>query len=56
MEYDPLLVGYVRVSTREQNEEMQIFALTQAGVHPDNIHIDKGVSGRAKREWRAQAS
>lgn len=46
--YDPTLVGYVRVSTREQNEDMQIFALTQAGVHPDHIHIDKGVSGRAK--------
>lgn len=46
--FDPLLVGYVRVSTREQNEEMQIHALTQAGVHPDNIHTDKGVSGRAK--------
>lgn len=46
--YDPTLIGYVRVSTREQNEEMQIHALTQSGVHPDNIHIDKGVSGRAK--------
>lgn len=46
--YDPLLVGYVRVSTREQNEEMQTHALLQAGVHPDNIYIDKGVSGRAK--------
>lgn len=46
--YDPSLVGYVRVSTREQNEEMQIHALTQAGVDPANIHIDKGISGRAK--------
>ncbi len=46
--YDPKLVGYVRVSTREQNEDMQIFALTHAGVHPDHIHVDKGVSGRAK--------
>lgn len=46
--FDPMLIGYVRVSTREQNEEMQIHALIQGGVHPDNIHIDKGVSGRAK--------
>lgn len=45
---DTNLIGYVRVSTREQNEDMQIHALIQAGVHPDNIHIDKGVSGRAK--------
>ena len=30
--YDPMLIGYVRVSTREQNEEMQTFALAQAGV------------------------
>ncbi len=46
--YDPLLVGYVRVSTEDQTADMQIHALTSAGVHPDNIHIDKGVSGRAK--------
>lgn len=43
-----MLIGYVRVSTREQNEEMQIHALTQAGVNPKNIFVDKGVSGRAK--------
>jgi DNA invertase Pin-like site-specific DNA recombinase len=46
--YDPSLVGYVRVSTREQNEEMQIHALIQSGVDPGNIYIDKGISGRAK--------
>tara|TARA_R110000868_G_scaffold91230_5_gene253064 strand:+ start:342 stop:935 length:594 start_codon:yes stop_codon:yes gene_type:complete len=43
-----MLIGYVRVSTREQNEEMQTFALAQAGVNPNRIFIDKGVSGRAK--------
>lgn len=42
------LIGYVRVSTREQNEEMQIHALTQSGVDPSRIFVDKGVSGRAK--------
>lgn len=46
--FDPLLIGYVRVSTREQNEEMQIHALTQSGVDPNRIFVDKGVSGRAK--------
>jgi serine recombinase len=45
--YDPLLVGYVRVSTEEQNEEMQVHALARAGVHPENIYVDKGVSGAA---------
>lgn len=42
-----MLVGYVRVSTEEQNEELQVHALARAGVHPDNIHVDKGVSGAA---------
>lgn len=46
--YDPMMIGYVRVSTREQNEEMQVHALTQAGVDPNRIFMDKGVSGRAK--------
>ncbi len=45
--YDPSLVGYVRVSTEEQNEEMQVHALARAGVHPENIYVDKGVSGAA---------
>lgn len=46
--YDPMMIGYVRVSTREQNEEMQVHALTMAGVDPNRIFRDKGVSGRAK--------
>lgn len=44
-----MLIGYVRVSTREQNEEMQIHALKMAGVDPVHIYVDKGVSGRAKK-------
>lgn len=33
--------GYVRVSSREQNEDRQIIALREAGVKPDNIFMDK---------------
>ena len=34
--------GYARVSTREQNENRQIEALTKFGVPEQNIIIDKG--------------
>jgi DNA invertase Pin-like site-specific DNA recombinase len=36
----PRLVGYARVSTDEQNLDMQISALVNAGVHPENIHSE----------------
>lgn len=49
IEYDPTLIGYVRVSTEEQNADMQEHALIRRGVHPDNIHADIGVSGVAAR-------
>lgn len=39
------IYGYARVSTREQNEERQIIALTEAGVPKKNIYIDK-LSGK----------
>ncbi len=42
------LVGYARVSTQEQNLDMQIEALKAAGVKDDNIHTEK-VSGASKR-------
>lgn len=42
------LVGYVRVSTEEQNPDMQIEALRRHGVHPDRIFVEK-VSGVATR-------
>ena len=36
-----MLLGYVRVSTIEQNEERQVRALLEAGVEADAIYIDK---------------
>lgn len=47
-DFDPQLVGYIRVSTDEQNDEMQRYALIRSGVNPENIHADIGVSGAAK--------
>ena len=35
------IYGYVRVSTYEQNEDRQIFALRELGVLDKNIYIDK---------------
>ena len=33
--------GYARVSTKEQNEQRQIIALTQFGLEEKNIYVDK---------------
>jgi len=33
--------GYVRVSTREQNEDRQVVAMQDFGVHDSNIFLDK---------------
>ena len=33
--------GYVRVSTKEQNEDRQMIAMHQFGVLPDKIYLDK---------------
>ena len=33
--------GYARVSTREQNEQRQIIALTQFGLSEKSIYVDK---------------
>lgn len=43
------LVGYARVSTLEQNLDMQVQALERAGVHPDDIHVEKVSAVDAKR-------
>lgn len=45
---DPRLVGYARVSTEDQNLDLQIKALKNAGVRDDNLHIEK-VSAVARR-------
>lgn len=42
------LVGYARVSTVEQNLDMQIEALTKIGVEPRHLHVEK-ISASAKR-------
>lgn len=43
------LVAYGRVSTEDQSADMQVQAFLKAGVHPDNIHLDEGVSGVAEK-------
>lgn len=35
------IYGYIRVSSRDQNEERQLIALKEAGVHEGNIYLDK---------------
>jgi DNA invertase Pin-like site-specific DNA recombinase len=35
------IYGYVRVSTKEQNEERQLIAMGEAGVPRENIYMDK---------------
>ena len=35
------IYGYVRVSTKEQNEDRQLIAMTEFGVPNENIFIDK---------------
>ena len=39
------LYGYIRVSTREQNEDRQILALKELSIPEKNLFIDK-LSGK----------
>jgi len=44
------LIGYARVSTRQQSTDRQEVDLLAAGVRHDDLYIDRGVSGvRASR-------
>jgi DNA invertase Pin-like site-specific DNA recombinase len=44
------LIGYARVSTKQQNTDRQVADLISAGARRDDLYIDKGVSGaRASR-------
>lgn len=44
------LIGYARVSTADQSTDRQIADLLEAGVRPDDLYVDRGVSGsRATR-------
>src|SRR5699024_1339829 len=44
------LIGYARVSTREQDTDRQQQDLIKAGVRRDDLYVDHGVSGaRDKR-------
>ena len=40
------LIGYARVSTRQQDADRQVSDLLHAGVRRDDLYIDSGVSGR----------
>ena len=42
---DARTFGYVRVSTREQNEDRQMIAMEEFGVKPENIYLEK-LSGK----------
>ena len=35
------IYGYVRVSTREQNEDRQMIALQKVQIPADNIYVDR---------------
>ena len=39
------LIGYARVSTRQQDADRQVSDLLNAGVRRDDIYVDYGVSG-----------
>lgn len=47
----PRLVGYARVSTEDQKVDMQVNALVNAGVHPDNIwHENRSAAAKRRPE------
>lgn len=45
-----MLLGYIRVSTEEQNEERQTRALLEKGVEAEGLYIDKQSGKNADRQ------
>ena len=54
-ECDPLLIGYARVSTDDQNLDMQMDALIRAGVCRENIFAEK-ISGASLNRPELEAA
>ena len=52
---DPTLIGYARVSTKEQNLDMQTDAMKRIGVADENVYTDK-CSAVAKRRPGLEAA
>lgn len=48
-EPEPYKLGYARVSTEEQNLDMQIAALLKAGVKRENLYVEKVSTRKSKR-------
>lgn len=48
---EPRMVGYARVSTEDQNLDMQLTMLRQAGVRDDDLFMDKLSAVSAKRPY-----
>ncbi len=46
-----MIYGYVRVSTKEQNEDRQLIALKECNVPDNNIYIDKQSGKDFKRKY-----
>ena len=42
--------GYIRVSTREQNEQRQLIAMQEFGISGNRIYMDKQ-SGTSMQFW-----
>jgi DNA invertase Pin-like site-specific DNA recombinase len=49
------LIGYARVSTQDQKLDLQLDALSRAGVHADNIHTDQASGARVTRKGLVNA-
>jgi len=50
-----VLIGYARVSTEDQRLDLQLSALTVAGVDPSRVYTDKASGLRANRPGLADA-